>query len=183
MIEPQSRILAKLCVYCVIAAIEAPAPHASSKKRATDAEDPPAKVRKTNNPDISSDSCSNDFPEPISSGNEPPNSVREPLQSALQQLLKIFSQYVVTDELTPKIYFIFQFLSLLVQFGGDRIKSVLRLPSGLIQNVLKIIPIEDLTMGFVVRSHDLTMVTGRQNAITDLCLLRNIQIRRDSIKL
>jgi mediator of RNA polymerase II transcription subunit 24 len=182
MIEPQSRILAKLCVYCVIAAIEAPAPRGFPKKRSTDSEDPPSKIRKTNNPD-SSDSCSNDFPEHITSGHEPPHNVREPLQSALQQLLKVFSQYVVTDELTPKIYFIFQFLSLLVQFGGDRIKSVLRLPGGLIQSVLKIIPIEDLTMGFVVRSHDLTMVTGRQNAITDLCLLRNIQIRRDSIKL
>jgi mediator of RNA polymerase II transcription subunit 24 len=185
MIEPQSRILAKLCVYCIISALYAPTARGGNKKRSTDPEDSilcPPKVRKTN-PDVSTDSCSNDFPENIPSS-EPLNSVREPLATALQQLLKIFSTYVVTDDLSPKIYFIFQFMSLLVQCGGDRIKPVLRLiPNGLIQNILKIIPVEDLTMGFVVRSYDLGLVTGRQAAITDLCLLRNIQIRRDSIKL
>lgn len=79
--------------------------------------------------------------------------LKESLRSSLQDLFKIFHQQVATDEISPKVNFIFQFLSLLVQLEKSvRLKAILRLiPNGLIMNLLKIIPEEDLTFGFVLR--------------------------------
>jgi mediator of RNA polymerase II transcription subunit 24 len=79
--------------------------------------------------------------------------LKESLRSSLQDLFKIFHQQVATDEISPKVNFIFQFLSLLVQLEKSvKLKAILKLiPSGLIMNLLKIIPEDDLTYGFVLR--------------------------------
>lgn len=140
----------------------------------------------------------------------PPNVVAEPLRSAVQGLFKSFAQFVAVDDLSPKVYFIHAFLSLLVQCGGggqDRVRPLLKLlPQGLVQNLLKVIVTDESTIGFILRFvcthicggenslakerflsfhriHDLTTTTGRSSAMSDLCLLRNIQLRTDSINL
>lgn len=132
--------------------------------------------------------------------------VHEPLQTGLQSLFKTFAQFVAVDDLSPRICFIAHFLYLLVQCGRDRIKPVLKLlPPGLVQNLLKVMVTDDRTVGFILRYfillllcffffmtdfilfllriYDLTTASGRQSAMSDLCLLRNIQLRNESINL
>ncbi len=161
MIEPQSTVLARLCVYTILATLDASSTTPSRKRsHPSDSEDmdsvtaPLLKSRKLN-PDVTgADSSSNDFiTEAIASGgrSESP-SVREPLQSCLQNLFKIFAQFLKCDELSPKINFIFEFLLLLVQCGKEKIKPVLKLlPNGLVQNLLKIITTDEFTVGFILR--------------------------------
>lgn len=161
MIEPQSTVLARLCVYAILATLDT-ASVTPSRKRShpSDSEDmdpvtaPLLKSRKLN-PDVTgNDSSSNDFiTDTIGSArSESPISVREPLQSCLQNLFKIFAQFLKCDELSPKINFIYEFLFLLVQCGKDKMKPVLKLlPNGLVQNLLKIITIDEFTVGFILR--------------------------------
>lgn len=156
-----------------------------SKKRSREADEidslsPLTKMRKTNQDGSvgMGSEC-----ETEEKDNTPP--IKESLQLCLQNLFKMFHQQVIaTDELSTKVYFIFQFLSLLVQCGNaDRIKQILKLiPNGLLVNLLKIIPYEELTFGFILRLYDCSSY-GRISSISDLCLLKNIQIRRNSIQL
>lgn len=163
--------------------MEVPVLASSSKKRAREADDvdslsPLTKMRKTNQDGSIGIEC-----EAGEKDNSPP--IKESLQLCLQNLFKMFHQQVIaTDELSTKVYFIFQFLSLLVQCGNaDRIKQILKLiPNGLLVNLLKIIPYEELTFGFILRLYDCSSY-GRISSISDLCLLKNIQIRRNSIQL
>lgn len=111
-----------------------------------------AKIRKLNM-DQSGDSSSSDyFTENIIS-REPPMTVREPLQKCLQKLFKIFAaQCLAQDGTSPEVYFIFQFLSILVQCGKDRVKPVLKLlPQGMVQNLIKLIITDEVTVGFILR--------------------------------
>lgn len=89
------------------------------------------------------------------SSSTPPNVVAEPLRSAVQGLFKSFAQFVAVDDLSPKVYFIHAFLSLLVQCGGggqDRVRPLLKLlPQGLVQNLLKVIVTDESTIGFILR--------------------------------
>lgn len=194
IIEPQSVVLARLCVMCILSAIESTNKSPVSKKRphpGTDSDDaidqvaPIIKARKLN---IDHDSSSGDFvfdTTAIVTNREPFITIREPLQSSLQNLFKIFAQFMTADDLSPRIYFIFQFLSLLVHVGDkDRLKPLLKLlPNGLVQNLLKIVVTNEITVGFVTRINDLSTVAGRQFAMSDLSLLRNIQLRNDGIDL
>lgn len=109
--------------------------------------------------------------------------IREPLKDCLRNLFNIFAQFIVTDDFSPKMQFIFQFLSLLVQCGkSQRISPILNLlPNSLVQNLLKTIATEDLSVGFILRLHDLTSAAGRQIGMSDLSLLRNIQLRKSNI--
>lgn len=140
--------------------------------------------------------------------------IREPLQTCLQNLFKMFAQFTVADNLTPRIYFIFQFLTLLQQCGKDRVKPALKLlPNGLIQNLLKVMITNDFTYDFILkyvhllvlfllrrmqrhfinfplffifvicRIYDLSTTSGRHSAMSDLCLLRTIQLRKTSINI
>lgn len=160
MIEPQSTVLARLCVYTILATMDTTSTTPSRKRsHPSDSEDidpataPLLKSRKLN-PDVTGgDSSSNDFiTETIANTRSESPTVREPLQSCLQNLFKIFAQFLKCDELSPKINFIFEFLLLLVQCGKDRIKPVLKLlPNGLVQNLLKIITTDEFTVGFILR--------------------------------
>lgn len=139
--------------------MEAPVPPTKKRSRAAiaaegddlDALCSAPKIRK-----IGSDSCdstSSDFMlEQVLAARESSTQLKEPLQSCLQALFRTFSQYIVSDELSPKIFFMFQLLSLLVEVGKDRIKPVLKLiPNGLIQNMMKINATDDMTVGFILR--------------------------------
>lgn len=192
MIEPQSTVLARLCVYTILATLDTTSATPTRKRsHPSDSEDmdsvtgPLLKQRKLN-PDVaSSDTSSSDFiTETIANSRNESPAVREPLQSCLQNLFKIFAQFLKCDELSPKINFIFEFLLLLVQCGKEKIKPVLKLlPNGLVQNLLKIITTDEFTVGFILRIYDLNTASGRQSAMTDLCLLRNIELRKESINL
>lgn len=146
--DSQSRVLAKLCIYAILATLES-IEHSPQKKRPRadddDESSPMAKMRKTG-----IDSAVEGSPtEKESSAQQ----LKEPLKNSLQELFKVFHQQVANDEMSLKVNFIFQFFSLLVQFEKSiKIKSVLKLiPNGLITNMLKIIPHEDLTYGLVLR--------------------------------
>lgn len=161
MIEPQSTVLARLCVYTILATLDTTSASPTGKRsHPSDSEDmdpvtAPLLKRQKLNPDVTGgDSSSNDFiTETITSArSESPITVREPLQSCLQNLFKIFAQFLKCDELSPKINFIFEFLLLLVQCGKEKIKPVLKLlPNGLVQNMLKIITTDEFTVGFILR--------------------------------
>lgn len=118
IIEPQSVVLARLCVMCILATMEQPSSNATKKRRSqqSDSEDmdttgPVIKSRKLNPGEH--DNCSNDFvfDTTLPSNREAPITINEPLQTCLHSLFKTFSQFVAVDDLSPKVYFIFQFLS------------------------------------------------------------------------
>ncbi|ETN64864.1 thyroid hormone receptor-associated protein complex 100 kDa component [Anopheles darlingi] len=169
IVDPQSRVLAKLCVYCIIVTMENSL--TTTKKRArqpggpADAEDldtlcSNAKLRKIELDGMgvgcASDTVTAEFSlDSALDGNGwevTTVSLKEPLQGCLQTLFRTFTQYITTNELSPKVYFVFQFLSLLVEIGRDRIMCVLKLiPNGLIQNLLKINATDEVTVGLILR--------------------------------
>lgn len=101
---------------------------------------------------ISGDSCSSDYVLDTHVTRDTAIGMQEPLQSCLTVLFKIFAQFAVCDELSPKVFFIYQLMSLLVHCGKDRIRPVLKLlPAGLVQNLLKVIVTGDFTVGFILR--------------------------------
>lgn len=176
LIEPQSTILARLCVMCILAMLEAQDASPGPKRRTPQAEldatgtpldgtsrsgdvdldmdsvGPMLKVRKIE-PD-EHETMSSDFvfdmKPPVSQ--TPPAVVHGPLHNALLNLFQAFAQFMTVDHLSPKICFISQFLSLLVQLGGDPVKPLLRLmPPNLIQNMLRVIVTDECTTGFILR--------------------------------
>ncbi|KAG5680195.1 hypothetical protein PVAND_009720 [Polypedilum vanderplanki] len=169
--NPQSKALAKLSIYGILATIES-AESSSQKKRPREDDDlsQAAKMRKTGiDQAVSIESTQNDK-------DQSSQQLKDSLRHSLQELFKVFHQQVVTDdELSPKINFIFQFFSLLVQFEKSvKIKAILRLiPNGLVMNLLKLVHQDDLTYGFILRLYDLSVSSGRLSAISDLCLLQN----------
>ncbi|XP_055629247.1 mediator of RNA polymerase II transcription subunit 24 [Toxorhynchites rutilus septentrionalis] len=189
IVDPFSRVLAKLCVYCIIATMDSPVSHPKKRSRTLLASDgdeldalcPTSKLRKIGSE--SCDSASSDFMvEHNLSTREDPCGLKDSLQNCLRILFGTCLRYIVSDELSPKIFFMFQFLSLLVEIGKERIKPVLKLiPNGLIQNMMKINSTDDMTVGFILRLYDLNSAAGRQFAMSDLCLFRNINMRKDSI--
>jgi mediator of RNA polymerase II transcription subunit 24 len=145
--EPQSKALAKLCVYAILSTIEAVEMTPQKKRPRPDDDDssPMSKMRKTGSDQSVEGSVSE---KELNS-----QQLKENLKSILQDLFKVFHQQVVNDELSPKVNFIFQFFSLLVQYEkSTKIKNILKLiPNGLIMNIIKLIPYEDLTFGFLLR--------------------------------
>lgn len=166
---PHSYVLARLCVYCIISALETRNQTMQKKRsRSHDGDDHElnnaAKMRKIA-PDGSDNSCSNDF---LSENNlllgssitamhannmrETPTQLREPLQSSIQYIFKVFQHFVATDELSPKTYFVYQFITLLVECGKDRVKPILKLlPPSLMQCLLKAMAAEDIHVGLITR--------------------------------
>lgn len=140
-------MLAKLSVYAILSSMESA--ESSRKRPREDDEDlsPMAKMRKTG------------ADQSVGSGSEgggdkdQSSQLKESLRLSLQELFKIFHQLAATDEISPKVNFIYQFLSLLVQLEKSvKLKAILKLiPNGLIMNLLKIIPEDDLSYGFVFK--------------------------------
>lgn len=165
LIEPQSTSLARLCVYCIISALELCLNSTTKKRKLSNASDSNdfagriAKMRKLN-PDESSNSSLTDYPmqDDFSSTmagiftEQSQPVIREPLQTCLQNLFKMFAQFTVIDDLSPRICFIYQFLAMLQQCGKDRIAPALKLlPNGLIQNLLKVMATNDLAYDFILK--------------------------------
>ncbi|XP_077285363.1 mediator complex subunit 24 [Arctopsyche grandis] len=186
LVAPQECVLAKLCVYCIYSTLEfsnTKQSSSNSKKRSRfeDVEDiealcPTNKVRRLNdNTAESSTLFANTLP--LQSGQKT-IILKEPLQSALQDMFKIFSQLAGRDgEVSPQTQFIFRFLVYIVQCGQDRARVVLQgMPSELVPMLVKSVP-ESFTTGLLLRLYDLGTVAGRKATARDLCILRNMQLR------
>lgn len=204
--EPQSLILARLCVYCIISCLETRSGTASSalaamkkRSRSHDEEELAANVAKVRKVIGEGNENSSDFTD---TGNSvtglagsllgsnsselrtTPMTLKEPLQSSVQHIFGVFMQFVSGDELSPKAVFVYQFISLLVECGGERVAPVLRLlPPQLVQQLLKVLATDDIRVGLISRLYDLRVPNGRQAAVADLCLWRNMQMTRHSIHL
>lgn len=148
MKEAQSKMLAKLCVYSILSTMEVAETNRKRPREEDEDLSPMAKMRKTG-----SDQSIPMAVEGNAGDKDQSSQFKESLKTSLQDLFKIFHQQLLTDEISPKVNFIFQFLSLLVQLEKSmKLKSILKLvPNGLIMNLLKIIPDDDLTYGFVLR--------------------------------
>lgn len=156
--EPQSLVLARLCVMCILSTMETQNLRPQKKRRSrpseTDDVDMLGPMLKSRKMDTDGNSISDVTLESsaVSATQDPPVVVHEPLQTGLQSLFKTFAQFVAVDDLSPRICFIAHFLYLMVQCGRDRIKPVLKLlPPGLVQNLLKIMVTDDRTVGFILR--------------------------------
>ncbi|KAH8305065.1 hypothetical protein KR059_004448 [Drosophila kikkawai] len=210
--EPQSLVLARLCVYCIISCLESRSGNSSAaltamKKRSRSHDEEEltpnaAKVRKVIGEGSDNSSEFTDTTGAAGGtglgGNllgtaaaaftaevrATPLTLKEPLQTSVQHIFGVFLQFVSGDELSPKAVFVYQFISLLVECGGERVAPVLRLlPSNLVQQLLKVLVTDDIRVGLISRLYDLRVPGGRQAAVADLCLWRNMQMARHSIHL
>uniref|UniRef100_A0A1A9WLL4 Mediator of RNA polymerase II transcription subunit 24 n=1 Tax=Glossina brevipalpis TaxID=37001 RepID=A0A1A9WLL4_9MUSC len=197
--EPHLHVLARLCVYCIISAVETRHyrnfSYQKKRSRSHDGDDMDlnntVKMRKINT-DSSDNSSSNDF---LGDGNlfsthtsthlrDTPNQLKESLQNSIQYIFKIFQQFLQTDKLSLKVYFVYQFVSLLVECGQERVRLVLNLlPTNLINNLLKVMLTDQISVGLIARLYDLRTSCGRQAAIADLSLWRNLKLKEHSIHL
>ncbi|XP_013166278.1 PREDICTED: mediator of RNA polymerase II transcription subunit 24 [Papilio xuthus] len=183
LVEPQSSILAKLSVYCIYAALEYSNYNkvpVSRKRRHEDTEDidtlcTASKVRRLN--DNSSDSSSMYYTQQQIAT---PGLLKEPLQSTLEMVYKLFSQLAAKNgEVTPQTHFILQFLIYIVQCGQERAQFVLqRMPSEIVPTLIKALP-DNFNIGLILRLYDLSTPYGRRDTARDLCLLRNMRLRPD----
>ncbi|XP_017011889.2 mediator of RNA polymerase II transcription subunit 24 [Drosophila takahashii] len=204
--EPQSLVLARLCVYCIISCLEARKGNASSaltamkkRSRSHDEEELAANAAKVRKVIGDGSDNSSDFTDTSAAGGgfggllgstsatelrTTPLTLKEPLQTSVQHIFGVFVQFVSGDELSPKAVFVYQFISLLVECGGERVAPVLRLlPTSLVQQLLKVLVTDDIRVGLISRLYDLRLQAGRQSAVADLCLWRNMQMARHSIHL
>lgn len=211
--EPQSLVLARLCVYCIISCLESRSPATASivKKRSRshdedDLQSAVANVAKVRKVIGDGSDNSNDFTDATNTAGvtgtgttnvasllgttnsaelrTTPLNLKEPLQSSVKHIFRVFLQFVSGDELSPKAVFVYQFISLLVECGGERVAPVLRLlPTNLMQQMLKVLATDDIRVGLISRLYDLNIHGGRQSAVADLCLWRNMQLARHSIHL
>lgn len=142
-------MLAKLCVYAILSSMETS--EINRKRPREDDEDmsPMAKMRKTG---IDQQSVGSGT-ETGHGDKDQSSQLKESLRVSIQDLFKIFQQLVSVDEISIKVNFIYQFLSILVQLEKSvKLKSILKLiPNGLIMNLIKIIPDDDLSYGLVLK--------------------------------
>ncbi|XP_039229420.1 mediator of RNA polymerase II transcription subunit 24 [Drosophila yakuba] len=203
--EPQSLVLARLCVYCIISCLESRKGNSSSalmamkkRSRSHDEEELAANAAKVRKVIGDGSDNSSDFTDTTTGAGlaallgstatselrTTPLTLREPLQTSVQHIFGVFLQFVNGDELSPKAVFVYQFISLLVECGGERVAPVLRLlPNGLVQQLLKVLVTDDIKVGLISRLYDLRLQAGRLSAVSDLCLWRNMQMARHSIHL
>ncbi|XP_033157094.1 mediator of RNA polymerase II transcription subunit 24 [Drosophila mauritiana] len=203
--EPQSLVLARLCVYCIISCLESRKGNGSSaltamkkRSRSHDEEELAANAAKVRKVIGDGSDNSSDFTDTTTGAGlaallgststselrTTPLTLREPLQTSVQHIFAVFLQFVSGDELSPKAVFVYQFISLLVECGGERVAPVLRLlPNVLVQQLLKVLVTDDIKVGLISRLYDLRIQAGRLSAVSDLCLWRNMQMARHSIHL
>lgn len=137
--EPQSSILAKLCVYCIFSILEynnSNPYRGNNRKRVRrdlDTDDLDAlgvsnKLLRLNETGESVPMFSSQSPQTQGSSNGQKSVVlRDPLMTALNNLFTIFAFLAGRDgEVSQHTHFILQFLRLMVQCGKDRTRIVLQ---------------------------------------------------------
>lgn len=140
LVEPQSSILAKLCVYCIFSTLEyinSNPYRGNNRKRVRcdlDMDDLDAlgmsnKLLRLNETGESVPMFGSQSPQAQSSNNGQKSMVvlKDPLMTALNNLFTIFGFLAGRDgEISQQTHFIFQFLQLTVQCGKDRTRIVLQ---------------------------------------------------------
>lgn len=137
--EPQSSILAKLCVYCIFSTLEFnnSSPNRGNSRKRTrrdlDADELDAlgvsnKLLRLNETGENVPMFGSQSPQAHSSNNGQKSIVlRDPLMTALNNLFVIFDFLAGRDgEVSQQTHFILQFLRLTVQCGKDRTRIVLQ---------------------------------------------------------
>ncbi|KAG7210795.1 hypothetical protein KM043_012286 [Ampulex compressa] len=190
LVEPQSSILAKLCVYCIFSTLEynnSNPYRGKSRKRVrrdldTDELDalgvPANKILRLESGD-SNPIFGSQSPQAQGTSNGQKSVVlRDPLSSALNGLFTIFTFLAGRDgEVSQQTHFILQFLRLTVQCGKDRTRIVLQgMPQTLVPCLLKALP-ELFTTDILLRFYDIQTAAGRKATARDLCVLRNINLK------
>ncbi|XP_033301572.1 mediator of RNA polymerase II transcription subunit 24 isoform X2 [Bombus bifarius] len=191
LVEPQSSVLAKLCVYCIFSTLEynnSNPSRGNSKKRVRrdlDADEldalgvPANKILRLNETGDSKPIFGSQSPQAQGSTNGQKSVVlRDPLLSALNALFTIFTFLAGRDgEVSQQTHFILQFLRLMVQCGKDRTRIVLQgMPQTLVPCLLKALP-ELFTTDILLRFYDIQTAVGRKATARDLCMLRNINLK------
>ncbi|XP_012540524.1 mediator of RNA polymerase II transcription subunit 24 [Monomorium pharaonis] len=191
LVEPQSSILAKLCVYCILSTLEynnSNPYRGNNRKRVRrdlDADDLDAlgvsnKLLRLSETGESIPMFGSQSPQAQGSTNGQKSVVvlRDPLMTALSNLFTIFSFLAGRDgEVSQQTHFILQFLRLMVQCGKDRTRIVLQgMPQTLVPCLLKALP-ELFTTDILLRLYDIQTVIGRRATARDLCMLRNINLK------
>ncbi|KAL0268602.1 UNVERIFIED_CONTAM: hypothetical protein PYX00_010471 [Menopon gallinae] len=186
LVEPQLSALARLCVYCIIAAAQSsPKDTPATKKRSrkememeeNDPFYPASKLLKMNNGDISIG-----FMTPSASNPSPASSVRQPvmapaLQAACNELFNAFM--IISNregEISQQTHFVYKFLEMMVKCGRDKTKLVLQGQplQNLMPNLIRWLP-DMVSVDLIAGLYDVTTATGRRAAARDLCLLSNLQ--------
>ncbi|XP_070165168.1 mediator of RNA polymerase II transcription subunit 24-like isoform X1 [Polyergus mexicanus] len=191
LVEPQSSILAKLCVYCIFSTLEyinSNPYRGNNRKRIhcdLDMDDLDAlgmsnKLLRLNETGESVPMLGSQSPQAQSSNNGQKSMIvlKDPLMTALNNLFTIFGFLAGRDgEISQQTHFIFQFLQLTVQCGKDRTRIVLQgMPQTLVPCLLKALP-ELFTTNILLRLYDIQTVIGRKATARDLCMLRNINLK------
>lgn len=119
----------------------------------------PAKIRKVDDSLLEILSDGQERAENVTNGDNDPNTttapssrINEPLKSCLQDLFQTLYKLTFSNDLTPKVLFVHQFLTYLHRCGGESIMPILNIiPSGLMKNLLKITNGSDYNYDFILR--------------------------------
>ncbi|XP_035727141.1 mediator of RNA polymerase II transcription subunit 24-like [Vespa mandarinia] len=191
LVEPQSSILAKLCVYCIFSTLEynnSNPYRGNNRKRVRrdlDADEldalgvPANKILRLNETGDTNPIFGSQSPQTQNSTNGQKSIIlRDPLSSALNGLFTTFTFLAGRDgEVSQQTHFILQFLRLMVQCGKDRTRIVLQgMPQTLVPCLLKALP-ESFSTDILLRFYDIQTVVGRKATARDLCMLRNINLK------
>lgn len=163
MIEPQLSALARLCVYCIISTLGIKTTKTKTLLNGSDDNERPAKIRKLE--DSTFDILASDHEKGQNSLNGDNNTtpitptatttkfkMREPLRICLRDLLQSLYQLTFTNELTPKVLFVHQFLTYLHRCDRNRIEPVLNLiPTELMKNLLKVMSTNEFSYDYILR--------------------------------
>ncbi|CAA9994340.1 unnamed protein product [Nesidiocoris tenuis] len=105
-----------------------------------------------------------------------------PLRGPLLHSLKIlFNSFSLITEHTPYIsqqtHFVFRVLEMLVMCGRDQTKPILQgMPNTLVPSLVRALP-HMFSTDLVLRLYDLSSAAGRKATASDLCLLRNLELK------
>ncbi|KAL2749962.1 mediator of RNA polymerase II transcription subunit 24 [Vespula maculifrons] len=191
LVEPQSSVLAKLCVYCIFSTLEynnSNPYRGNNRKRVRrdlDADEldalgvPANKILRLNETGDTNPIFGSQSPQTQNSTNGQKSIIlRDPLSSALNGLFTTFTFLAGRDgEVSQQTHFILQFLRLMVQCGKDRTRIVLQgMPQTLVPCLLKALP-ESFSTDILLRFYDIQTVVGRKATARDLCMLRNINLK------
>ncbi|PSN33113.1 hypothetical protein C0J52_23117 [Blattella germanica] len=201
LVEPQASALAKLCAYCVFAALEfqnnTTPGQVNSRKRSwremegelkdLEALCPSSKLlRMTSVVPETADTAAlfgtgttstQNSTRPYNNNNQP-TTIKEPLQKALNDLFHTFTVISGRDgEVSQQTHFVCKFLQYVVRCGRDRTRLVLQgMPNTLVPCLLRSLP-DLFTTDLLLRLYDINTVAGRKATARDLCMLRNMNLK------